>query len=133
MIDQDLNDKIEKMQEVEYYLFIEECGWFLWHTNHEMSHGRISESPELTADIVKIREIQEYLVSKLGKFGVNPESTKAPRDISEYWHWYDHWHKWHKETLTDEEWETVTNRLSKDEDISEFLPKRKWNEEEIIL
>jgi len=133
MIDQETIDKVEQMSEVHHYLVIEECGGFIWYMNHEMSHGRIPEDPDIIKDIDDMRELQEYLISKLGKFGVNPESAKYSKHISDYWKWYEHWHKWHKETLTEDEWRIVSNKLSKDEDISEYLPKKKWNETEFML
>lgn len=127
MIQQAVIDKVEISTEAEHYLFIEECGGFIFHMNHEMGRDRIQSSPEILEDIKNVREIQEYVVSKLSKFGVDPLSVNDKENGS-YWKWFDFWHTWHKETLTDKEWIEVNEKLQKDQPIDEYLPKIKWND-----
>lgn len=127
MVPQTVIDKVENLTESEHYLFIEECGGFIFHMNHEMSHGRIQSSPEILEDIKNTREIQEYVVSKLPKFGVDPLSIND-RENGSYWKWFNFWHTWHKETLTNKEWRLVSEKLQNDQSIDEYLPKTKWND-----
>jgi hypothetical protein len=129
MIDEKLIEKIEKATEAEHYFIIEECGGFIFHMNHEMMHGRIPEDPGILEDIKNVRELQEYVVSKLDKFGVDitDPKSKTDRKNGSYWKWYDFWHEWHHNKLSNEEWKTVNERMKNEEDFSEFLPKEKWN------
>lgn len=128
MIEQELIDKIDVFPEYECYFLIEDCGGFIWHMNHEIGHGRIQSTPGIEQDILNVREIQEYVVSKQNKFGVDPESVNLPRDLSDYWKWYEFWNNWHKNDLTNEQWNEISKRLKSEESIQEFLPTTKWND-----
>jgi hypothetical protein len=128
-MEQELIDKIDVFPEHECYFLIEECGGFIFHMNHEIGHGRIQSTPGIEQDILNVREIQEYVVSKLNKFGVDPASALLSRnDGGDYWKWFEFWHNWHFNELTDEEWNEIGNRLESEESIEEFLPKNKWND-----
>jgi hypothetical protein len=131
MIEQKLIDKIKTASEVEHYMFIQECGDFIFTMEHGLAHGDIPTGKGVEEDVKDVRELQEYVVSQLGKFDVDPKSTIAvgeDRKDSSYWKWFEHWHTWHKEELTNEEWQIVSEKLQNEEDLSEYLPKKKWNE-----
>jgi hypothetical protein len=74
-----------------------------------------------------MREVQEYILSKLDKYGVDPKSY-SDRKNGSYWKWYDFWHTWHKEKLSDDDWKEVNRRMMAEENYDEFLPKTKWND-----
>ena len=94
---QQLDAALETFSEVEYYFMIEECGGFMWIITHGMSHGHVPDTPEIQEDIKNVREVQEYVVSQLGKFGVDPLSI-SDRENGTYWKWYSFWHTWHPAT-----------------------------------
>lgn len=129
MIPETLINKIETASEVEHYMFIQECGDYLWTISRAFRKGELPDSPEIQESYKEVREIQEYVVSKLHRFGVDPKSaTEGSREESSYWKWFDHWHNWHKKVLTDEEWKIVNEKLQNEQDVSEFEPKKRWNE-----
>ena len=118
--------KIDKFNEVISYFFIDTIGGFIWRTNHDAGHGRLTITPELQAELTDLSEQQQYCVSQLSKFGVDPESAKN-RPEGDYWKWFKHWNDWHH-GMSDEEWYELDGKMGKEEDITEFLPKHKWNE-----
>ena len=75
MIEQSLIDKISTASEVEHYMFIQECGDFIFTMEHGMSHDKIPRGQGVEEDVASVREIQQYVVSKLGKFGVDTKSA----------------------------------------------------------
>jgi hypothetical protein len=85
--------KVDEFDEVTAYFFIDMIGGILWRTNHDASHGRITITPGMQEDLNKMREMQEYCVQQLDKFGVDPESAKNKPE-GDYWKWFNHWHTW---------------------------------------
>ena len=126
MITDERKQLIENFDEVKSYFFIDGIGAFIWRMNHEASHGRVNMTPDIQEGMSNMYEEQVYCAKQLIKFGVNSDSVND-RENGDYWKWYGHWKNWH-EGMSDEQWEEVDKRLNKDEDISEFLPKNKWNE-----
>lgn len=117
---------IENFDEVTAYFFIDTIGAFTWRMNHDASHGRIEMTPELKNEILQMYEEQAYAVNQLTKFGVDPETAKNRPD-GDYWKWYEHWHSWHH-GMSEELWRELDNKMNKGEDITDMLPKHKWNE-----
>ena len=126
MIEEKDKKRIEEMPEYEAYFFIDAVGAFTWRMRHDAGHGRIEMTPELKAEIERLLESQQYCAQQLSKFGVDPESVKD-RENGSYWKWYSHWDNW-KKAMSDEEWYAFDKRMSAGEDISQYLPKQKWNE-----
>jgi len=120
--------KILKLDEVYTYFLIDQCGAFIWRMNHEMSHGRIPEvhHHEVEKDIVNTRELQQFAVDNLTRFGVDPESAKD-RQNGNYWKWYKHWDNW-KKGLTVEEWRKVDSLITNEESLDEYLPEKSWRD-----
>jgi hypothetical protein len=126
MITETDKKKIEDFPEHIAYFFIDAIGGFLWRTNHDASHGRLDISPGMQKDLDQMREQQEYCVQQLSKFGVDPESAKD-RTNGNYWKWFRHWDEW-KKGMSDKEWNAFDKKMTAEEDISQLLPKQKWNE-----
>lgn len=119
-------DQIDKASEDVLYFIINDLGGLMWRINHDLSHGRIDDYPDRDGDFKEMRETQEYCVSLLTKFGVDPKSVND-RENGTYWKWFHFWDNW-KNNLSDEQWNQVDEKMSKEEDYSEFLPKIKWND-----
>ena len=128
-MEEDRKELINGFDELTSYFFIDAIGGFIWRINHDASHGRIDISKEMQDDLNKLSVEQQYCVSQLGRFGVNPESTKNRPD-GDYWKWFRHWDNW-KKNMSDEVWEEFDNKMSNKEDFSDMLPKHKWNEDAI--
>lgn len=126
MITEKRKELIENFDEVMSYFFIDSIGGFIWRANHDASHGRIEMTPELQQALNELHEEQTLCVNQLTKFGVDPESAKD-RANGDYWKWYGHWKNW-VESMSDEQWNEIDRRMNNEEDITEFLPKIKWNE-----
>jgi hypothetical protein len=118
--------KIEGFDEVTTYFFIDMIGGILWRTNHDVSHGRYPMTPEMIIELAELREQQEYCVQQLSKFGVDPESAKNRPD-GNYWKWFEHWHDW-QHGMSNDAWHELDRKMSAKEDITDMLPKHKWNE-----
>jgi hypothetical protein len=125
MITEDKKE-IEGFDEAMSYFFIDAIGGFIWRTNHDIGHGRYEMTPEMQKNLTEMFEKQQYCVKQLSKFGVDPEST-TDRTNGEYWKWFRHWDSW-KQNMTDDEWYVFDQRMSKKEDMTDYLPKTKWNE-----
>lgn len=87
--------------EMEYWENIEALGGFIWHTNHDLIHGRYESSPEIEESLKSARETSEKLVAELEeKFGVIPPGKipqrkfgqdrppAPPKGKTYYWDWY---------------------------------------------
>lgn len=86
--------------EVEYWEVIEALGGYIWHTNHELGHGRMEPSDEIEKSLQSAGQLSERLVAEIGeKFGViHPKDClkvefgqtppPAPDGKKYYWDWY---------------------------------------------
>jgi hypothetical protein len=116
------------MSEVDTYFLIDECGAFMWRMNHDMAHGRIPQESHkaIDEDIVAVRELQQFTVDNLQRFGVDPESAKD-RKNGDYWKWYGFWDKW-KKGLSNEEWNALFELMTTKQSYEKFLPKENWKD-----
>jgi hypothetical protein len=128
MIEENKKEEILKLNEVDTYFLIDECGEFMWRMNHEMAHGRIPQEShaDIQENIDNVREIQVFAVNNLQRFGVDPESAKDIKN-GDYWKWYNFWNIW-KKGLSDEEWDAVNLLISKKESYEKYLPKNTWKD-----
>ena len=124
MIEEEKKAKILEMTEYDSYFLIDECGAFMFRMNHDMAHDRIPQEShaEIQEDINNVGELQKFVVDNLTRFSIDPESAKD-RENGEYWKWYRFWDSW-KKGLSDEDWDTMTQLMSKEESIEKYLP---WN------
>lgn len=126
MLTEEQKQEIEGLDECKLYFTIDGIGGIIWRTNHDISHGRYDMTPEMEKDLEQLVEVQQHALQQLSKFGIDPESAKD-RVNGDYWKWYRHWDNWKKE-MSDEEWRNLDRKMSKQEDVSDMLPKTKWNE-----
>ncbi len=126
MINEEQKNEILGFDEVTSYFFIDLIGGILWRTQHDASHGRLTITPEIEIGLQELSEQQVFCVQQLTKFGIDPESAKNRPD-GDYWKWFTHWDEW-KRNMSDEEWDILDTKMRNKEDISELLPKNKWNE-----
>jgi len=127
MIEEQKKADILKMNETDTYFLIDECGAFMWRMNHEMAHGRIPQEhhADIDADIVAVRELQQFAVDNLQRFGVDPESAKDTK--GDYWKWYKFWDKW-KKGLSNEDWNTIFQLMTTKQPYDKYLPEGKWQD-----
>ena len=73
-----------------------------------------------------------YLENLTTKFGVKMK-TPGPGiknlRTDDFMKWYDFWY-YHFENMTQKEWKAFEKARKKGEDVSDFLPKGKWNDPE---
>ncbi|MFA5208640.1 MAG: hypothetical protein WC428_08420 [Candidatus Paceibacterota bacterium] len=117
-----------KLDELDSYFFVDECGAFIWRMNHDMADDRIPQESHkaIDEDIVKIRELQKFVVNNLTRFGVDPESV-TDRKNGSYWKWYMFWDTW-KKGLSNEDWNEVSMLLQKKKPLDNFLPTGTWKD-----
>ena len=74
---------ILKMDEIDTYFFIDECGAFMWRMNHDMFHGRIEQEAHaaIKKDVAKIGVLQKFAADNLTRFGIDPESVKDKKMV----------------------------------------------------
>jgi len=128
MIEENKKAEILKMNEVNTYFLIDECGAFIWRMNHEMGHGRIPQENHaaIQEDINNVREVQKFAADNLTRFNVDPETVNN-RKNGEYWKWYLFWDDW-KKGLSNENWNTVNQLMTNNKSIDEYLPKGTWRD-----
>ena len=131
-MEQEVIDQIDNGKEYVHYMIIEECGGFIWTMGRVMERGEHTpkEKEGILEDCNTMSEIQKYAVSKLTQWGVDPETASDRNENvkGSYWKWFKFWSDWHKNQLSDEQWDIVNKKMTANEDISEYLPKIKWNE-----
>ena len=122
---------ILKMDEIDTYFFIDECGAFMWRMNHDMFHGRIEQEAHaaIKKDVAKIGVLQKFAADNLTRFGIDPESVKDKKN-GDYWKWYYFWDDW-KKGLSDKDWNEVNRLMSNDEPFDKYLPKGNWKDYKI--
>lgn len=128
MLEEAKKTEILELGEVDTYFLIDECGGFIWHMTHEMSHGRIGQEHHeaINADILTVSELQQFAVNNLGRFGIDPESAND-RENGDYWKWYHFWDGW-KKGLSNEDWDAVNNALQNKTSYEKYLPKATWKD-----
>ena len=128
MKDEKFKQEIQEMNDYQTFFLIDECGAFIWRMSHDLARGKITDDSDgsIRKDIENVKEIQMFAVNNLKKFGIDPESAKD-KENGDYWKWYNHWNEW-KKNMSDEDWRTLNWKLHCDEDVTELLPKNKWNE-----
>jgi len=128
MIEENKKAEILKMNEVNTYFLIDECGAFIWRMNHEMAHGRIPQENHaaIQGDINNVGEVQKFAADNLTRFNVDPE-TVNDRKNGEYWKWYRFWDDW-KKGLSNEDWNAVNQLMINNKSIDEYLPKGTWRD-----
>ena len=128
--------EIDTMREIEIYFTINEIGGFIWRMNHDMADVRIPEDqwPAIDRDIKKMSEIQQHAISILPKFGVTPPFRDPENKLAflrkpsaQYWAWFRWWDGYIK-GLSEEEWEILSQKIDKDEDISSYRPSGAWQD-----
>lgn len=113
---------IEQMNEGMLYFAIESLGGQIWFYEHGLADGRIPEDPSLDVALLEMRQIQRKAVAQLPKFGIDSLGD-SDRPTEAYLQWYQRWNHWHKNELSDNEWERVQEALKAcQEDETYCLP-----------
>lgn len=133
-----LNEKeIYEATEWDMWAWIYQLGGQLFWLRHEWADGRLDAPYE---DVKKEEEILqyriEYLVYSLKRFGVKFDAEpKAGEHIKKnqesYWKWYKHWSD-HWEKMPKDKYDEFCKIKREGGDISDYLPKTKWNEDELV-
>jgi hypothetical protein len=119
-------NEVEAYSEWELFFAIDSLGYYLWWQKHEESHGRV-EHVDLTDQQYGI----SYLVNQTKKYGVELPEPKVDQFLAateSYHKWYQFWKTWMK-SFSDSNWKILEEKMKNKEDISDYLPKKKWNEE----
>ena len=128
MIEESKKAELLKMNETETFFLIDECGGFIWRMNHEMSHGRIpiESHAGVHEDMMAVKELQQFVVDNLMRFGVDPLSAKD-RENGDYWKWFGFWDKW-RNGLSDEDWDNMIKLIKNNESYEKYLPETTWKD-----
>ena len=121
-------EKINTMDEIDLWMYIDAVGYHIWYCNHAMAHDRIPK-----VDLTEEQYAMEYMVNQTRKFGVElpePELGKHIVQTESYWNWYMFYSNHFKNKLTNEEWNAFMEAKAKGEDISKYLPQGSWKEPE---
>jgi hypothetical protein len=135
---QEFNEFIESCTEHELFFVIDEAGAFIWRMNHLINNQQIPEADidAVTKDIVSVNKMQGIAAENTKRFGVNFELVEQHNEIMnqtfkvpcpEYWAWLKHWNEW-KNAFTDESWDAFIKAVDAKGDLTEYLPKKRWNE-----
>ena len=128
-------DQIQNAKEYQLYFFINQLGGQLFWLRHEWADGRLDVSYEEVKEEKDILQYRiEYLVYQTKKFGVKFKSEPKAgehiqKDDKSYWKWFNFWNS-HFEKMPQDEFFKFQKALDKHEDVTDYLPKTKWNEDE---
>lgn len=119
--------EVDGMSEIMLYFLIDAIGAFTWRMNHDYAHGRIPEDDmvAINKDIERLRVKQDRAVKNLPRFGVNP--LEDGKTTAEYWAWYKWWNHWHKDELTNEQWDELNQKMNEKADLSSYRPSGDWH------
>jgi hypothetical protein len=83
--------------------------------NHDMGHGRIEQEHHaaIDEDITRMRATQKEAIQELPRIGIAQPLDEQGAGTPEYWTWYRTWSAWHKDKLSDDEWNDLNKRLSR--------------------
>ena len=132
----DLNpEQIDGLEEYLIYFAINDLGGYIWSIRHRHSRG----DDVLTADkLESLKNSQyqlEYLVNKTRKFGVEfsrePQKDQHVERSESYNKWFKFWND-HFSKMSNDDFSEFDAKLTKGEDVSNYLPKRKWNEDDSV-
>ena len=113
------------LDEVMTFFLIDECGAIIWRISHDLADGKIEESDQVKADLQQIAHLQTFAVKNLGRFGLKDiDIVEKINDSGDLKKWHTFWHNW-RSNLSDAQWEKVSIG-----EYEEYLPKKKWNEED---
>ena len=86
---------LEKLDEKELFVFIEDTGGTIWFLEHEYFHDRIELTKESQQAILDMRAQIEHAVGLLSNFGIQPKD--GDRITDDYWKWYEKHKDWFRE------------------------------------
>lgn len=118
-------DAISKCSEIELFIQIDQLGYMIWRTEHDLADGRI-EYPEWDKNDKYVLQAEiELAVAQTARFGVQPfEANFKPTPL--YYKWYAWWNSYIKD-MPEVEWNKVSADLrNKDVDYSKYRPEGDW-------
>jgi len=117
MLGQDIIDKVDRMPEAEYYIYLTRIGRYL-----ELVKGDLKKNGDCNCvqeDLDNFKEVYDYVLSGLTKFGVTNDEQKD--------NWFKFWKDW-RNSIDPDTWNIILEKLKKKEDISEYLSNKKWDD-----
>ncbi len=119
--------KLEKVNNYnEYELF------FLLRNLHSLIFK--VEHDDETIDITEWKYGVGYLEQLTTKFGVEmqkPEKGKIDLRTDSFWAWYNFWYNHFFNVLNEEEYDAFEKAYEKKQDVTAYLPKCRWNEQQV--
>lgn len=118
-------DSVEGMPEILFYFGIEGLGDFLWSMKRAVSHGG-ADPASVAKDVADARADQQTLLGIL-----KTREGFAFADHDEYMRWYRWWNVWHKQTLSNDQFNELNRLLSWDgtqteETFAKWRPSGTW-------
>ena len=125
-------EQIDSLDEYNIYFLINHLGGRIWRANHSLKRKKDLFSAEELEALEKSQYQLEYLVNNTRRFGVEfnrePQKGKHVERSDSYNKWFKFWND-HFSKMSDVEFYDFDMKLTKGEDVSNYLPKRKWNED----
>jgi hypothetical protein len=120
---------VKEGTEQQVYFLIETTGGFIWHMNHDASHGRVTMTPEVEEDLLESQYAIEFtILNGASRFGVTiplPAPGEHVKATERYWRWFRWWDAYIK-GLPEAEWCVMENLMNINGDYSMYRPKGDW-------
>jgi len=119
---QDL-DKIKDFPEYKLFFLLDECNYYISIGNETLKMNEDMSDDERNVFIesmVKVRNIRKHVTDEITNRKGFKCYTETMAMTEEFINWFYDWHHW-REELTEEQWEDVQEKLSKGEDIKEYI------------
>jgi hypothetical protein len=116
--------------EIQLYFYIYRLGGYIWSVNHELSDGRMLESPEIKASLEEAQRKVEIAVDQTERFGVKQPRNEDGGATIEYWRWF-RWWDGYINGLSPAKQERLVEAIDQGKNVSRWRPKTDWRKEAV--
>lgn len=118
---------IASCAELDLFLIIDQIGYIIWRTEHDLADGRIEYKEWDENDKYVMQAEIELAVGQSNRFGVRPFENDSVQPTQNYFKWYRCW-KSYVESMSQEEWQIVSGLIDTGKDYSKYRPSIDWRE-----
>jgi len=118
IIGQDIVDKVDRMPEVEYYVYLDRIGGYLELVKNDLKKN--GDCNCVQEDLDNFQGVYDYVLSGLSKFNVTNDEQRDK--------WFKFWKSW-RGSIDNNTWNIIMDKLKNKEDISEYLSTKKWDDD----
>ena len=117
--------KIAECSEIDLFIIIDQVGYMIWRTEHDLGDGRIDYPEWDKNDKFVLQAEIELAVAASARFGVQPFVEYTMHPTTTYFQWY-RWWKNYIDGMPQLEWEKIAEEIKNGKDYSKYRPQGDW-------